>query len=77
MVWPELGEHLVSKNELLSSLPGASIVNLISGLTEFKWLKSVYLFFLTMLMVSSIYLFHQEIGMGHWEPMASSSKYSM
>ena len=28
MIWTELGEHLVSKNEMMPSLPGASIVNL-------------------------------------------------
>ena len=27
MVWSELGEHLVSKNGMLLSLPGVSIVN--------------------------------------------------
>ena len=28
MVWSKFGEHLVSKNEMLQKLPGASIVNL-------------------------------------------------
>ena len=40
-VWSELRKHLVFKNALLPSLPRASIVNLMGGSTEYKWLKTV------------------------------------
>ena len=36
MVESELGEHLVSKNGILPSLPGISMVNLMWGSTQFK-----------------------------------------
>ena len=56
----------MSRNEVLLSLPWASIVNLMCRSTEFKWLKSVSTCsFLTMLMTSSTYLFHYGVGMGH------------
>ena len=34
MVWSESKEHLVSNNEILPSLPGASIINITWGLTD-------------------------------------------
>ena len=36
MVKSELGKHLVSKNGILLSLPGVSMVNLMWESTEFK-----------------------------------------
>ena len=36
MVESGLGEHLVSRNGILSSLAGVSMVNLMWGSTEFK-----------------------------------------
>ena len=47
MVWSEFEEHFVSKKKVLQSLPGVSIMNLMSGPTEFKWFKSVSLFFVS------------------------------
>ena len=38
---------------------------------------NVHMYFLVMQMISSTDLFHQGVGMGHWGPSASHSKYSI
>ena len=66
MMQSELGEHLVFKNEILPSLPGASIMNFMWGSTEFKWLKRVSTYsLLSILITSTTYHFHQWVGIGH------------
>ena len=66
MAWSELGEYLVYKNEMLPTLPEVSIVNSMQGSTRLIWLKRMSTcFFLTILITSPTYLFHQGIGFRH------------